>query len=405
MLTVVAKQPESERPGVVLFVDDERRVLTSMRAMFRRGYKVLTADSAAEGLEIIRSQTVDVVVSDQRMPEMTGVEMLTQIRECSPYTMRILLTGYADLEAIEASINDCEVFRYLMKPCPPDQLRDAVSQALIAARAEQLEDAELRNDPADAVVQPTADVVVLHQNAEASGAVESLPANLSDTQAAKVTAAKPSNDPQWLDDADAEQDLGQVGVLVFSGDVELKEAICDAAQSLADGSAVYHAQSLESTLDLLATKPIGVLITDMAISERDVTALTTELKRQVPALVTILVAERSDASLLINLINHGQVFRFLLKPVPVGQCRLWLTSARKRHLELAASEAERLRYQPQSLPADELFDDEDDDSDELQFESDYDSCSDHSAVGIRERIANQLSSLKQRFSRWSLRNG
>ncbi|MGI9323609.1 MAG: response regulator [Pseudomonadales bacterium] len=402
MLTVVAKQPESERPGVVLFVDDERRVLTSMRAMFRRGYKVLTADSAAEGLEIIRSQTVDVVVSDQRMPEMTGVEMLTQIRECSPYTMRILLTGYADLEAIEASINDCEVFRYLMKPCPPDQLRDAVSQALVAARAEQLEDAEGRSETADATVQPTADVVVLHQNAEAS---DSVPANLSDSQAVKVAAVEPSNDSHWLDDPDAEQDLGQVGVLVFSGDMELKEAICDAAQSLADGSAVYHAQSLESTLDLLATKPIGVLITDMAISERDVTALTTELKRQVPALVTILVAERSDASLLINLINHGQVFRFLLKPVPVGQCRLWLTSARKRHLELAASEAERLRYQPQALPVDEEIDDEDFDSDELLFESDYDSYADHSAVGIRERIANQLSSLKQRFSRWSLRNG
>ncbi|MDZ7824784.1 MAG: response regulator [Gammaproteobacteria bacterium] len=102
----------------ILFVDDEQRVLAAMRAMFRRDYEVHIANSGAEALEILREHAIDVVVSDQRMPEMTGVEVLKEARQIAPSAMRILLTGYADLAAIEDAINDSEVFRYLMKPCP-----------------------------------------------------------------------------------------------------------------------------------------------------------------------------------------------------------------------------------------------------------------------------------------------
>ena len=98
-----AESPSVEakvRPAL-LFVDDERRVLTSMRAMFRREYEVLLANSGDEAIEILASRDVHVVVSDQRMPEMTGVELLATVKAEYPGSMRILLTGYADLDAVE----------------------------------------------------------------------------------------------------------------------------------------------------------------------------------------------------------------------------------------------------------------------------------------------------------------
>ncbi len=115
--------------GTVLFVDDERRVLTSMRAMFRRDYEVLLANSGQEAIDLLRDHSVDVIVSDQRMPGMTGVEVLKAVKTLAPNAMRILLTGYADLKAIEASINEGEVFRYLTKPCPSEQLKEAIGLA------------------------------------------------------------------------------------------------------------------------------------------------------------------------------------------------------------------------------------------------------------------------------------
>ena len=128
--------------GTVLFVDDERRVLTSMRAMFRRDYEVLLANSGQEAIDLLRDHSVDVIVSDQRMPGMTGVEVLKAVKTLAPNAMRILLTGYADLKAIEASINEGEVFRYLTKPCPSEELKEAIGLAAeIAANAEPSEHA------------------------------------------------------------------------------------------------------------------------------------------------------------------------------------------------------------------------------------------------------------------------
>ena len=102
MSAVAAQNMEVEQP-VIMFIDDEQRVLKSMRAMFRKDYEVHLANSGAEALELLEQHDIDVVVSDQRMPEMTGVEVLTEIKQRSPKTVRILLTGYADLEAVEVA--------------------------------------------------------------------------------------------------------------------------------------------------------------------------------------------------------------------------------------------------------------------------------------------------------------
>src|SRR5690349_6712059 len=94
----------------VLFVDDEPRVLSTMRMLFRNHYEMFFAESGQAALDLLAKQTVDVIVSDQRMPGMTGIEMLRSARERNPHAMRILLTGYSDLNAIIGSINEGEIF-------------------------------------------------------------------------------------------------------------------------------------------------------------------------------------------------------------------------------------------------------------------------------------------------------
>ena len=118
----------------LLFVDDEQRVLNSMRIMFRRQFDLFLASHGAEALDIVSDKDIDVIVADHRMPKMTGVEVLSKVRALSPRTVRILLTGYADLDAVEGSINESEVFRFLTKPCAPKQLRETIELAAKLAR-------------------------------------------------------------------------------------------------------------------------------------------------------------------------------------------------------------------------------------------------------------------------------
>lgn len=100
----------------VLYVDDEEHNLVSFKATFRTRYNVLTAISGSQGLQLLRNNRVDVIVSDQRMPEMTGVDFLIQSRSIAPDAVRIILTGYSDIESVVSSINNAQVYRYIGKP-------------------------------------------------------------------------------------------------------------------------------------------------------------------------------------------------------------------------------------------------------------------------------------------------
>lgn len=113
----------SASPITVLYVDDEEHNLVSFKATFRHDYTVLTAISGSVGLELLRNNSVDVIISDQRMPEMSGVDFLVQSRVLAPDAVRIVLTGYSDLESVVSSINEAQVFRYLGKPWEENDLR------------------------------------------------------------------------------------------------------------------------------------------------------------------------------------------------------------------------------------------------------------------------------------------
>lgn len=118
----------------LLFVDDEQRVLNSMRAMFRREYELFLATRGEEALRIVAVNPIDVIIADQRMPGMTGVELLAEVRRRSPHTVRILLTGDPDPAAARSARRDGEVFCLLNKPCPAEELRTVVAEAVQVAR-------------------------------------------------------------------------------------------------------------------------------------------------------------------------------------------------------------------------------------------------------------------------------
>lgn len=120
--------PERTR---ILVVDDEEAILETMTFTFEDDYDVLTAVSPREALALLeRSAPVAVVISDQRMPEMTGVELLAEVYARHPNTVRIILTGFADMNATIGAINASHVYAYVTKPWEPDQLKQVVRRAV-----------------------------------------------------------------------------------------------------------------------------------------------------------------------------------------------------------------------------------------------------------------------------------
>jgi type II secretory ATPase GspE/PulE/Tfp pilus assembly ATPase PilB-like protein/FixJ family two-component response regulator len=115
----------------ILFVDDDENLLKSMRRIFRReNYTILTACSGPEALNILKKEPVQIVISDHRMQEMTGAELLRKIKALYPQTIRIMLTGHADVNAIMSAVNEGAIYKFITKPWNDDDLRLTVSLAL-----------------------------------------------------------------------------------------------------------------------------------------------------------------------------------------------------------------------------------------------------------------------------------
>jgi len=113
----------------LLVVDDEPDVCDSVHDLLRREFKVLKARSAAEGVRLMQEHEVHIIMTDQRMPQVSGVELLSRVRTGHPKAVRMLFTGYADLEAIIAAINQGHIFQFLKKPWQPEELEKAVREA------------------------------------------------------------------------------------------------------------------------------------------------------------------------------------------------------------------------------------------------------------------------------------
>ncbi len=277
----------------VLFVDDEERILRSLAPLFRSAYRVLTTTDAHEALALLRRETVHVLVSDQRMPIMLGAELLRQAREISPATMRLLLTGYSDLEAAIAAVNDGEIFRYINKPWNGQALRDTVAQAAEIALEEFSAPA---TEVAPAGAMPKVAVLIIDDDAASADTLKDVV-----RQACGVEC-----EPLWTN-------------------------------------------NLDEATQLLSSRDIGLVVTEIHVNGEDASATIKALKRYRPDAVTVVVTGYRDNGTLIELINQGQIYRFLPKPVSRGLCGRSIQSALQHHQQLRTRP--QLRHRHAVLPS------------------------------------------------------
>lgn len=389
-------QPErrparSRKPKpTVLFVDDEQRVLNSMRALFRREYEVFITTRGSEAIELLGKHTIDVIVADQRMPEMTGVEVLGKGKQVSPNTVRILLTGYADLDAIEGSINVGEVFRFLSKPCPPNHLRETLKLAIDIAQKTRAESAApakpaaapvpapapqaAAEKPAKPAADPTsAKPVESAAPAKPDTAVEESPSaprimveesapaepvampSYSDTIASDVEIVVPEGTEEIVLEAEFDGSAtmagglsgseNPVGVVVFTS----SEAFASSATNMLTADhPVQWAKTLVQVTEILSEGQAGVLVTDFISEGRVLRKMIATLKRYLPELITIVISDDRDASEMISLINHGQVFRYMSKPAQRDRFTQNVNAAVLKHIQLRENPELLQRYQVES---------------------------------------------------------
>ena len=125
----IADKPR-ECPQTLLIVDDEPNILAALSRLLRReSFQVLTASSPGEAFEHLARQPIQVVLSDQRMPEMSGTEFFARVKQLHPNTIRIVLTGYTDLDSVTDAINRGAIYKFLTKPWDDDVLREQIREA------------------------------------------------------------------------------------------------------------------------------------------------------------------------------------------------------------------------------------------------------------------------------------
>ena len=113
----------------ILLVDDEPEILFSLRGLLRHDFEVFTAESAVAALEILQARPIHIVMTDQRMPEITGSELMGRVKNHWPRTIRVVFTGYADIKAVMEAINTGGLYRYITKPWDPDELVEMLKEA------------------------------------------------------------------------------------------------------------------------------------------------------------------------------------------------------------------------------------------------------------------------------------
>jgi len=257
----------------VLFVDDEERIVRLLSIMFRNDYKVFIAPDATTALDIIRKNDIHVIVSDQRMPGMTGIDLLAEVRKISPTTARMLLTGYADLVSIIAAVNEGEVYRFLNKPWNQEDLKAALADGVAVAT-------EARRS--------SRDFPALEQPSLAS--------------AVKLLA---------IDGVDRTR---HATMELFTGNFS-----------------VIGASTIADAKEILSMHDVGVIITDTKVGGEDAMELLSSLRINYPRITAVLLTSVPDSQTIINLINHSGIYRFAMKPIAPNTFRLAVLAAINEH--------------------------------------------------------------------------
>ncbi len=321
----------NNRPNI-LFVDDEQRVLNSMRALFRREFDLFLTTDGAEAVRIAANNRIDVIVADQRMPGLSGIEVLDQVKKMSPNTIRILLTGYADPAAVNDSINIGEVFRFLGKPCAPKVLRETLRLAVHATR------------PATHTNPPRLEPVAAIQSAARQAPEVALDVTSSNELPVlrPVPLGQPRSSPPQM-----KQPAKEVGVVVYTVDSAFAET---AIRTISNERSTLLATSLIRAMRALEEDSSGVLITDITTEFARLQRIISALKQCVPELVTVVVADSRDSNNMISLINYGQVFRYEQKPVAPNQLLQDIDAAAAKHVNLRNNPEMASRHTVEDIP-------------------------------------------------------
>ena len=403
----------------ILFVDDEKRVLNAMRGLFRRDYELFLANEGAEAVRIAAENDIDVIVADQRMPGMTGIEVLAEIKRRSPRTVRILLTGYADPSAVEGSINIGEVFRFLSKPCPPKMLRDTLSLAIEAARTAPVAESPVAKPPPKPTTPPTPApaaaapqqpepvpvaapdapttpgpaaqqqppapstpaapepaaaqqppvpsapttpppepvvgdndetqpaIPILDENSIAAAAAEQSSSHWQSVTNVVMSEDKVEETQENVALTTETQGVNDVGVVVFTVDSEFAATAIRAVSAERD---VALATTLVKVAQAIEASNAGVLVTDFTTNSTILQKIIGALKQHMPELVTIVVSNGRDTTDMIGLINYGQVFRYVIKPIEPEQLRNDINAAVVRHLYLLNNPESAKRHEVVDAP-------------------------------------------------------
>lgn len=290
----------SDNKPNILFIDDEVRILRSLNSIFRRTHNVYSTTNPKEFIDLVRKHHMHVVVSDQRMPRIKGTELLGFVKKHSPNSIRILLTGYADVNAILDSVNEGEIYRYITKPWSADELRETIRQATeIALTLEEEVPKEI-----DQVAE--ADITAVHRRAE---------------QQHEYILALFKEQSSYL---------------------KIKSRFEHQYN-------VLWADDLETAYKVLDEHDFAVMISDVHFGDDNTVSVINALKSVAPQTIAIVITSRQDANTLISLINKGQVYRFLINPVSGYLLDKSIKHAVEKHRQLLANPVEQRRFAVESI--------------------------------------------------------
>ena len=273
----------AEKKGKVLCVDDEPNISRALQWLLQKEFDVVTANSGQEALALVRDNDFDVLISDQRMPMMTGVEFLREARKISPRSIRILLTGYSDMQAVLRSVNESEVYRFINKPWNISELPSVVGQAVLIAKTQPVE-----------------------------------------------TVA-----PELTEDMPIRAESGEC-VLLIDDDAAMQLVVREA---IGDTVAFAYAKNLAEAVDILNEQRISVIVSETRVGAVDATRLISIMKQKHPDIVAVMFSSQTDAETVTGLINEGQIYRFVPKPVRVGYLKLVINSSLVKHRRLVETPA------------------------------------------------------------------
>jgi len=305
--------PLDEYKTQVLLLHSEQSTLDNLSSGFGDRYTVHCATSGSEALNTLVETPINVIITAHDLPGMSGLDALREAKKRSPDTIGILLAGTKTSD-IEALVGEEEVFQVVSGAVTGDGLLKLVDNATRQMRLLAL--AESANDTT-ASVDMSAEHIVMETSDNGS------------TIISDGTGRMPVLDPKKIAAA-VSVGSRSVDILVLTKDQEFLETIRDSSRGM---HKVYYANTLGQANEAIRKHKIGVAVVDAAMVGEKIEQLTQHLRKGSARLVSIVAGRRDDGEMLMDLINRGKVYRFLLKPVSPGRARLAVESSVKHHLE------------------------------------------------------------------------